>query len=228
MMVQDRQPQGRERPEWWSPVKIWSIAVISIAFLSACFILSCVVTYHFTYVKTDKRLSELHTYHPSLTCFNEGTKVTGSSLARVLVGAHAREKLWGCCPSTWKSFGSSCYHISVEDNFWSKSEQNCVQMGAHLVVLNTKAEQDFIVQQLNESLSYFLGLSDPQGNGNWQWIDQTPYTENVRLWHQGEPNFSAEGCASIVFWSPGGWGWNDVFCDSKRNSICEMKKVYLS
>lgn len=48
-----------------------------------------------------------------------------------------------------------------------------------------------------------------------------------RLWHQGEPNFSAEECASIVFWSPGGWGWNDVFCDSKRNSICEMKKVYL-
>lgn len=43
--------------------------------------------------------------------------------------------------------------------------------------------QNFIVQQLNKSLSYFLGLSDPQGNGNWQWIDQTPYTESVR-WAQ--------------------------------------------
>ncbi|XP_036156994.1 C-type lectin domain family 6 member A-like isoform X3 [Myotis myotis] len=179
MMVQQGQSQGRVRPVWWSPVKIWSVAVVSITFLSACFIVSCV------------------------------------------------EKVWGCCPSTWKSFGSSCYFISKEGNFWSKSEQNCVRMGAHLVVLNTKAEQNFIVQQLNESLSYFLGLSDLQGNGNWQWIDQTPYTENVRSWHEGEPSFSAEECASVVFWNPRGWGWNDVFCDSKRNSICEMNKLYL-
>lgn len=40
--------------------------------------------------------------------------------------------------------------------------------------------QNFIVQHLNTSLSYFLGLSDQQGNNNWQWIDQTHYEENVR------------------------------------------------
>ncbi|XP_017903993.1 PREDICTED: C-type lectin domain family 6 member A isoform X2 [Capra hircus] len=137
------------------------------------------------------------------------------------------EKIWGCCPGTWKPFGSSCYFISSEENFWAKSEQNCIGMGAHLVVINTETEQDFIIQQLNKTFSYFLGLSDPQGNGNWQWIDQTPYKENVRFWHQNEPNFSAEECASVVFWDGRGWGWNDVFCDSKRKSICEMKKIYL-
>ncbi|XP_014391727.1 PREDICTED: C-type lectin domain family 6 member A-like isoform X2 [Myotis brandtii] len=78
MMVVQGQPQGRERPVWWSPVKIWSVAVVSTAFLSACFIVSCVATYHITYTNTDRRLSELHTYHPSLTCFNEGTRVTAS------------------------------------------------------------------------------------------------------------------------------------------------------
>ncbi|XP_004438727.1 PREDICTED: C-type lectin domain family 6 member A [Ceratotherium simum simum] len=211
-MVQEGQPQGREKAVWWFQVRLWSVAVISIALLGVRFIVSCVVTY-FTYDKTGKKLSELHTYYSSLTCFSEGTRVT--------------EKAWGCCPSTWKSFGSSCYLISTEQNFWTKSEQNCVGMGAHLVVINTEAEQNFIVQQLNESLSYFLGLSDPQGTGNWQWIDKTPYMENVRLWHQNEPNFSAEECASIVFWNHRGWGWNDVFCDSNRNSICEMKKIYL-
>ncbi|XP_036107822.1 C-type lectin domain family 6 member A-like [Molossus molossus] len=212
-MVQKEQRQGREKAVWWPQVKIWSVAVISIALLSACFIVSCVVTYDFTYVKTNKRLSELHTYHSGLTCFSEETRAT--------------EKVWGCCPSTWKYFGSSCYFISNEQTFWTKSEQNCVVMGAHLVVINTKAEQNFIVQHLNKSLSYFLGLSDPQKNNNWQWIDHTPYAENFRLWHQGEPNLSEEDCASLVFWSPGGWGWNDVFCNSQRHSICEMKKVNL-
>ncbi|KAG3292454.1 C-type lectin domain family 6 member A-like [Ictidomys tridecemlineatus] len=52
-------------------------------------------------------------------------------------------------------------------------------------------------------------------------------TDSRRFWHQNEPNFSAEQCATIVFWESRGWGWNDVFCDSKRNSICEMKKIYL-
>lgn len=48
---------------------------------------------------------------------------------------------WGCCPASWKSFGSSCYFISSEEKVWSKSEQNCVEMGAHFVVFNTEAEQ---------------------------------------------------------------------------------------
>ncbi|XP_074259222.1 C-type lectin domain family 4 member D isoform X2 [Saimiri boliviensis] len=72
--MQERQLQ--EKRGWWS-LKHWSVAGIFIALLSACFIVSCVVTYHFTYGKTRKSLSELHSYHSSLTCFSEGTKVTG-------------------------------------------------------------------------------------------------------------------------------------------------------
>ncbi|KAF5912412.1 hypothetical protein HPG69_004082, partial [Diceros bicornis minor] len=117
------------------------------------------------------------------------------------------EKAWGCCPSTWKSFGSSCYLISTEQNFWTKSEQNCVGMGAHLVVINTEAEQIHKGLAIGNRLIRHL---------TWK-----------ILWHQNEPNFSAEECASIVFWNHRGWGWNDVFCDSNRNSICEMKKIYL-
>ncbi|EAW88620.1 C-type lectin domain family 6, member A, partial [Homo sapiens] len=89
-------------------------------------------------------------------------------------------RLCGLPKITEQNWVSSCYFISSEEKVWSKSEQNCVEMGAHLVVFNTEAEQNFIVQQLNESFSYFLGLSDPQGNNNWQWIDKTPYEKNVR------------------------------------------------
>ncbi|XP_027397032.1 C-type lectin domain family 6 member A isoform X2 [Bos indicus x Bos taurus] len=108
-------------------MRLWCIAVLGLALLSACFIVSCVVTYYFTHGNIGKRLSELHTHHSNLTCFSEGTRVT--------------EKIWGCCPGTWKPFGSSCYFISSEENFWAKSEQNCIGMGAHLVVINTETEQ---------------------------------------------------------------------------------------
>nr|XP_048300217.1 C-type lectin domain family 6 member A isoform X4 [Myodes glareolus] len=137
------------------------------------------------------------------------------------------EKVWGCCPSHWKSFGSSCYHISTDKNNWNISEQKCIKMGSHLVVINTEAEQNFIIQQLNKSIAYFLGLSDPQGNGQWQWIDNTPCSQNIRFWHLNEPNLPDERCALVVHWDPTGWGWNNVFCKHKYNSICEMKKTYL-
>ncbi|XP_049628458.1 C-type lectin domain family 6 member A-like [Suncus etruscus] len=196
----------------WFQTRLWFVAVVCIVLISTCFIVSCVVFYEFTYGKTNKRLSQLHT-HSSLTCFSEETIETG--------------KTWGCCPTNWKSFGSSCYFISEEFNFWAKSEQICVGMGAHLMVINTKKEQDFIVKHLNETYEYFLGLSDPQGNDNWQWIDKTPYQENFRFWHKNEPNFSGEECGSIVFWKDEGWGWNDVFCFNNLYSICEMNKLYL-
>ncbi|XP_028719362.1 C-type lectin domain family 6 member A [Peromyscus leucopus] len=208
----ERQFQSRGKEPCWS-LRLWTVAVVSILLLSTCFIASCVVTYQFAVDKPNTRLSELHAYHSSLTCFSEGTRVS--------------EKMWGCCPSHWKSFGSSCYLISTNENIWSISEQKCIEMGAHLVVINTEAEQNFITQQLNRSLAYFLGLSDPQGNNKWQWINNTPFSQNVRFWHPREPNLPEERCASIVFWHPLNWGWNDVFCDSKYNSICEMKKTYL-
>ncbi|XP_075409236.1 C-type lectin domain family 6 member A [Tenrec ecaudatus] len=209
--MQEGQSQDRGKGVWWSQMRCWSVAAISITLLSICFIVSCVVTYNFTYGKNDQKLSQLHTYHSSLTCSSEGTRVT----------------VWGCCPSTWKPFDSSCYFISTKKENWAKHEQNCVGMGGHLVVINTEAEQNFIIHHLNESFPYFLGLTDPQGKNKWQWIDQTPYKENVRFWHDREPNLSAEQCVSIVFWAPGKWGWNDVLCHLKMNSICEMKKIYI-
>ncbi|XP_075838955.1 C-type lectin domain family 6 member A-like isoform X2 [Microtus pennsylvanicus] len=211
-MVQERQARGRGKGVCWS-LRLWSAAMVCIVLLSGCFVLSCVVTYQFAMDKPGTRLSELHTYHSSLSCFSEGTWVS--------------EKVWGCCPSQWKSFGSSCYHISTDKNIWNISEQKCTKMGAHLVVINTEAEQNFIIQQLDKSITYFLGLSDPQGNNKWQWVDNTPCSQNFRFWHLNEPNLPEERCASIVHWDPMGWGWNDVVCESKYNSICEMKKTYL-
>ncbi|ELK34788.1 C-type lectin domain family 4 member A [Myotis davidii] len=52
-------------------------------------------------------------------------------------------------------------------------------MKAHLLVINSKEEQDFIIQNLNKSKEYYVGLSDPEGNRDWQWVDQTPYNANA-------------------------------------------------
>ncbi|XP_040318570.1 C-type lectin domain family 6 member A-like [Herpailurus yagouaroundi] len=219
-----------EKAVWRSQVRFWSVAVISIALLSACFIVSCVVTYHLTYGKTGQRLSELHTRHSGLTCFREGTSMRGKVLQCLTRLSLFSERGPGQVQHWFIPFFFSVIAICMPSISFITGQCESWNMVQDEIALTVKHSpvffmQNFLVQQLNESLSYFLGLSDTQGNDNWQWIDQTPYKENVRVWHQNEPNFSAEECASIVFWENRGWAWSDVFCDTKRNSVCEMRKI---
>ncbi|XP_075863823.1 C-type lectin domain family 4 member A isoform X2 [Microcebus murinus] len=136
------------------------------------------------------------------------------------------EKVWSCCPKNWRSFSSKCYFISTEAKSWHENEEDCSRMGAHLLVINTKDEQDFITQNLNERFAYFVGLSDPEGQRRWQWVDQTPYKESATFWHKGEPSDPKERCVMMnIRYS--NWGWNDIRCDSLQMSVCEMMKIYL-
>ncbi|XP_020937625.1 C-type lectin domain family 4 member A-like isoform X1 [Sus scrofa] len=138
------------------------------------------------------------------------------------------DKDWSCCPKNWTSFGSNCYFISVESGTWDESEKKCSSVKTHLLVITTKAEQDFIIQKLDENNAYYVGLSDLQGKNNWQWVDQTPYNESATFWHSGEPNDLSEHCVILHFRaSPRKWGWNDVRCNQHQKFICKMMKIYL-
>ncbi|XP_028616938.1 C-type lectin domain family 6 member A-like isoform X3 [Grammomys surdaster] len=212
-MVQERNLQGKG--VCWS-LRLWSAAVISILLLSTCFIAHCVVTYQFTMDKPNTRLSELHTYHSSFTCFSEGTMVS--------------DKVWSCCPKDWKLLGSHCYLVPTVTSTdsaasWMKSEEKCSQMGAHLLVIHSQKEQDFITNILSTHAAYFIGLRD-SGHRQWQWVDQTPYDESATFWHKGEPSSEDEKCV-ILNHRNDQWGWNDIPCNHKHKSVCQMKKIYL-
>ncbi|CAH7416385.1 C-type lectin domain family 4 member A [Phodopus roborovskii] len=136
-----------------------------------------------------------------------------------------KDKVWSCCPKDWKPFSSHCYFIPTAWANWSESEEKCSSMGAHLMVVHSKEEQDSITKILNVHDAYFIGLSDP-GHRQWRWVDQTPYNESATFWHPGEPNNDKEQCV-IVSHPRSSWGWNDTPCSVKQKSVCQMKKIYL-
>ncbi|KAM4819701.1 C-type lectin domain family 4 member A [Thomomys bottae] len=84
-------------------------------------------------------------------------------------------KAWWCCPKNWHSFDSHCYLVSDGWNSWNKSREMCSSKQAYLMVVNSKKEQDFITKHLDKEFSYYLGLWDPRGQNDWQWVDGTPY-----------------------------------------------------
>ncbi|XP_069347024.1 C-type lectin domain family 4 member A-like isoform X3 [Eulemur rufifrons] len=136
------------------------------------------------------------------------------------------KKVWSCCPKNWKSFSSKCYFIATESKSWNESEKACSRMEAHLLVINTKDEQDFIIQNLDKHSAYFVGLSDPKGQRRWQWVDQTPYNKSATFWLPDEPSNRNERCV-VLQTRYSSWGWNDVPCFQSQRSVCEMMNIYL-
>ncbi|XP_074182193.1 C-type lectin domain family 4 member C isoform X2 [Rhinolophus sinicus] len=212
------EPQNKQGSPHFQLI-FWAIAIVFISLLGACFIASCLVThYYFLHCKRSTGGFQLTEHHKELTC------IRGKSERK---GTDSREqKDWSCCPKDWKSFSLNCYFISTKDENWNESEKNCSGMQAHLLVINTKAEQEFITGNLEQNRAYFVGLSDPEGTRHWQWVDQTPYNRSATLWHQGEPSHPDERCASLNARQQR-WGLNDIPCDLPLRSICEMMKIYL-
>ncbi|VTJ91438.1 Hypothetical predicted protein, partial [Marmota monax] len=147
--------------------------------------------------------------HPELKCSRHYSIMKG--------------KVWSCCPKNWKSFSSSCYFISTDAKSWNKSEENCSRMKAHLLVINSKEEQDFIIANLQIDAVYDVGLSDPECQRHWQWVHGTPYNPSAIFWHLGRPSQSQE----LTFYQNTGWDLNDVVCQHDSRSVCEMMKIFL-
>ncbi|NXV53442.1 CLC4E protein, partial [Uria aalge] len=103
---------------------------------------------------------------------------------------------WMCCPKSWKRFQEKRYYLSTDKMSWVESVQNCTGMGSHLVVINSAGEQVGVFTNTYET-KYYIGLTAYK-NGQWQWVDQTPYKKAAMFWKRGEPNLLFAGkCAAI-------------------------------
>ncbi|XP_028718463.1 C-type lectin domain family 4 member E isoform X1 [Peromyscus leucopus] len=187
----------------------WTMAGASILFLSVCFITRCAVTYRSCLMYEQKKLQS-HETVKELSCYS----VTSGSVKN-------------CCPLNWKHFQSSCYFFSTTTLTWPSSLKNCSEMGAHLVVINTPEEQEFLFHTKPKKKEFYIGLTDQVVEGQWQWVDDTPFTENLSFWDAGEPNniVYVEDCVTIRDSGNPRKNWNDIPCFYSMPWICEMPEI---
>ncbi|XP_020036895.1 C-type lectin domain family 4 member D isoform X2 [Castor canadensis] len=192
----------------------WALATVCISLLSACFIASCLVTHHnFIRCKGRMEIFKFPEHHRKLTCIREEPELrrTGGT--------------WNCCPVDWRAFQSNCYFSLNDNKTWAESQRNCSGMGAHLVTINTEAEQNFTTKFLDRRFSYFLGLTYEKIEGQWQWVDQTPLDPHMAFWHANEPNnFQEENCVVLVY-QQNKWAWNDFPCNLESSRICKIPRA---
>ncbi|XP_063744060.1 C-type lectin domain family 10 member A-like isoform X2 [Eleginops maclovinus] len=123
------------------------------------------------------------------------------------------------CPAGWRKHSCSCYLLHKQTDSWEKAREHCRERGAHLVVIDSAAEQTDV----------WIGLSDREKEGTWKWVDGSPLT--LRNWETiqpdnggGDPRWGEEDCAIIYTHTN---EWHDRSCESTQPWICEKEAVYL-
>ncbi|XP_030052964.1 hepatic lectin isoform X2 [Microcaecilia unicolor] len=124
------------------------------------------------------------------------------------------------CGFLWKQFEDHCYFFYKGELNWMDAKVMCEAKNATLAVITSAREQNFLSSRTDNE-RYWIGLSDLNKEGEWEWIDGTDYNSSYKFWKTDEPNNfdRSEDCAHL--WSMG--EWNDVHCTYVCNAICERQ-----
>ncbi|XP_062367740.1 uncharacterized protein LOC134055419 [Cinclus cinclus] len=74
------------------------------------------------------------------------------------------------CSAGWLSFGPSCFSFSRRSLSWLAARNACADLGAHLAVVGSEQEQEFLLDNIERSVSYWLGMTDAEQEGKWRWV----------------------------------------------------------
>ncbi len=100
---------------------------------------------------------------------------------------------------------------------WYNANNACESQEAHLLIINTEQENDFIKQIINDNT--WLGLSDVENEGFWKWVNGEPLSFSD--WMERQPDNTAN-LEHYAYYNLNAeyYNWND------RDDIADYKFIY--
>ncbi|XP_028836138.1 killer cell lectin-like receptor subfamily B member 1B allele A isoform X4 [Denticeps clupeoides] len=143
------------------------------------------------------------------------------------VNSSTKERICNPCQNGWKNYMSSCYKFQMTDfpwTTWNKGKTNCSQLGAHLVIIDTKEEQEYINNHTryyyDDFHGYWFGLSKSHA-GKWHWVNGSEL--NGGNW---KDNRDDGNCAMTMPSSDPSRSWAAKNCAMENRWICETEALH--
>ncbi|CAH1791584.1 unnamed protein product [Owenia fusiformis] len=135
------------------------------------------------------------------------------------------------CPSRFSRNQNSCYLFVYTPGgaaTWFEAKTLCLSFGAHLVAIETEAEQIYIVGKIHSDgkggLSFWTGGHDMAGR--WLWAGGPCFdTEEIDVYSNWNPNQPDNGSGTedcLEIHAGISFRWNDDQCFHKKQFICEI------
>ena len=139
------------------------------------------------------------------------------------------------------SLSGSSYALFIQPQTWDNAEAHCKTLGAHLIKIDSEAENDFIKSTFltSDGLVYWIGMSNRVQEGTWVWVADGSMLGSFSNWKSSQPskNYGNQHCAAIIK-SSGLFSigppyyrsyslnyhdavWNDLECYFPFGFICE-------
>ncbi|XP_013881141.1 ladderlectin [Austrofundulus limnaeus] len=131
------------------------------------------------------------------------------------------------CSNGWTEYDQYCYLFRNTASTWNDAEDFCNLFGAHLTSIQGPDQYAFlrrlIVETTGTNTRTWVGGTNLHDDGDWTWIDGTPFT--FTNWGPGEPNNAGgnEHCMDINL--RGQDYVNDENCDTKSAFICAKNEA---
>ena len=133
--------------------------------------------------------------------------------------AHTSRPCWG------QTLAASRYKAVTTGTSWVAAALDCESDGAHLIVIDDQAENDWMASIAEQAVTdaggsnqlAWIGLGDSRSEGEFRWITSAP--TGFARWADSEPNslYDNEDCVEIRATGD----WNDDHCDAELAYACE-------
>uniref|UniRef100_A0A1A8LF77 C-type lectin domain-containing protein n=1 Tax=Nothobranchius pienaari TaxID=704102 RepID=A0A1A8LF77_9TELE len=144
------------------------------------------------------------------------------------------DHVWLKLDINWEKHGDKCYYFNYLYLPWKGSRRFCEALGADLVKIDSREEQEFLVEKVKTFEmgdiwdGFWIGLTDSEVEGTWTWVDGSPLDSRMKFWLKEQPDnskartASGEDCVTIVKREAEDLNtWNDDICSLAFKSICE-------
>ncbi|KAG8505215.1 Killer cell lectin-like receptor subfamily F member 2, partial [Galemys pyrenaicus] len=123
------------------------------------------------------------------------------------------------CPHDWQLNQGKCYRFLTSSKTWHGSQHDCVKLQAHLLVIQSSEELEFIRMNLKLGQPGWIGLYFITSEGNqWMWVDKQPFVEQTNFLVIGPMDNMS--CAVIT-----GRQIYSEDCNAKFNGICQRDAI---